>query len=182
MSRYRRRFLSPRIEALFNKTYKWKPKRVPKHLTSTDWNDVWHVSSLTDGKLVFNFSTDNNVPYDVEMKIHTNSYDQVLEARIEFKNLNQKPREQMIITGDGDALAVFATVLDILAWVMFEVPLLKEVIFTASKFEFDADGMMRDTTHRGRLYEKISRKFVDKHGWNLGTRNARDFTLFAITR
>jgi hypothetical protein len=105
---------------------------------------------------------------------------------VKFQRTNPKrPNASLGITGEGDAMRVFATVIDIIKeFVKKEKP--QELNFAAHKPEWMSDlphghpDKKKDMTSRERLYKRLVQRYAGRMGYKYSTEtdsSATDFRL-----
>lgn len=120
---------------------------------------------------VARFDTDKGDPVDVYIEPYVNPEDEI-SWEVEFKRGGRQS-----VTGEGDAMRIFATVMDIMKkFIAKEKP--QTIVFTAAKEEEDYGKNIRGS--REKLYLRLAKKYVK--GYKVDMRTSSVGSTFYLTR
>ena len=145
------------LEEAFDKPYKFRRKK------------------LYTGFYTYTFVADDKSEIDVLFREHE------LYHGSSTWSVNFERNQRMDVTGEGDAMRIFATVIDILKdFVKKDKP--EELLFSAEKPEWLRDKRNGKLGSREKLYKKLVQRYAGPMGYKFTTQtdnSATDFRLVA---
>ena len=130
---------------------------------------------LFKGYIVYRFFADDNSDIDVFFKENEISDDESVWY------LTFERKGEMSVTGDGDAMRIFATVIDIIKdFTKKEKPL--ELAFSADKPAWAIDAGKGQKGSREKLYKKLVQRYAGRMGYKYKVDSSSTATDFRLVK
>ena len=130
---------------------------------------------LFKGYIVYRFFTDDKSDVDVLFKENEISDDETVWYVTFERNL------EMGVTGEGDAMRIFATVIDIIKdFTKKEKP--QELAFSADKPAWAVDAGKGQKGSREKLYKKLVQRYAGRMGYKYSSTSSSSATEFSLVR
>ncbi len=130
---------------------------------------------LFKGYIVYRFFTDDKSDVDVLFKENEISDDETVWY-VTFER-----KGEMSVTGEGDAMRIFATVIDIIKdFTKKEKP--QELAFSADKPAWAVDAGKGQKRSREKLYKKLVQRYAGRMGYKYSSTSSSSATEFSLVR
>ena len=130
---------------------------------------------LFKGYIVYRFFTDDKSDVDVLFKENEISDDETVWY-VTFER-----KGEMSVTGEGDAMRIFATVIDIIKdFTKKEKP--QELAFSADKPAWLVDAGKGQKGSREKLYKKLVQRYAGRMGYKYSSTSSSSATEFSLVR